>query len=112
MFILNFLTQYFDDFFLKPFCHSFLGFVVEFFSYPVIAGFMTAAALNIGSSQINSLLGITGRSQDFLNTWIHVFTHIKETRKWDAILGFTTIVFLVLTKVRKDMEPLLGAMSF
>ncbi|XP_018563097.1 sodium-independent sulfate anion transporter-like isoform X2 [Anoplophora glabripennis] len=83
-----------------------LGFVVEFFSYPVIAGFTTAAALNIGSSQINSLLGITGRSQDFLNTWIHVFTHIKETRKWDAILGFTTIVFLVLTKQLRDYGTL------
>ncbi|XP_018563079.1 sodium-independent sulfate anion transporter-like isoform X3 [Anoplophora glabripennis] len=75
-----------------------LGFIVEFFSYPVIAGFTTAAALNIASSQIKSLLGIAGKSQEFLESWIYVVEHIKETRKWDAVLGFTTIVFLVITK--------------
>lgn len=84
-------------------CIIILGFIVEFFSYPVIAGFTTAAALNIASSQIKSLLGIAGKSQEFLEAWVYVFEHIKETRKWDAILGFTTIVFLVITKVRRSL---------
>ncbi|KAG5888753.1 hypothetical protein JTB14_021500 [Gonioctena quinquepunctata] len=75
-----------------------LGFVVEFFSYPVIAGFTTAAALNIASSQIKSLLGIAGKSDTFLTAWISVFEHIKETRLPDFLLGFLTIIFLVIAK--------------
>lgn len=82
------------------------GFIVEFFSYPVIAGFTTAAALNIASSQIKSLLGIAGKSQEFLESWVYVFEHITETRMWDAILGFTTIIFLVITKVRQCIGTL------
>ncbi|KAJ8978076.1 hypothetical protein NQ317_000634 [Molorchus minor] len=76
-----------------------LGFIVEFFSYPVTAGFTTAAALNIASSQIKSLFGITGKSNAFLEAWISVFEHIGEIRKWDTLLGFITILFLVVAKV-------------
>ncbi|KAJ8959231.1 hypothetical protein NQ318_022494 [Aromia moschata] len=74
------------------------GFIVEFFSYPVIAGFTTAAAFNIASSQIKGLLGINGKSNAFLEAWISVFENIGQTRKWDTILGVITIVFLVITK--------------
>lgn len=73
-----------------------LGFVVEFFSYPIITGFTTAAALSIGSSQLKSLLGIKGSANEFLEAWKSVILHIGETRKWDAILGFCSIVFLFI----------------
>ncbi|XP_072385633.1 sodium-independent sulfate anion transporter isoform X1 [Diabrotica undecimpunctata] len=75
-----------------------LGFIVEFFSYPVIAGFTTAAALNIASSQIKSLLGIAGKSDTFLTAWISVFENIKQTRLADSLMGLFTIIFLVMAK--------------
>ncbi|XP_057659496.1 sodium-independent sulfate anion transporter isoform X5 [Diorhabda carinulata] len=75
-----------------------LGFIVEFFSYPVIAGFTTAAAFNIASSQIKSLLGIPGKSDTFLTAWISVFENIKKTRLADTLMGFFVIVFLVIAK--------------
>lgn len=87
-------------YFRLPITYDFSGFIlVEFFSYPVIAGFTTAAALNIGSSQIKSLFGIKGKSDTFLGAWIKVFEHIAETRQWDALLGVCTIIFLVFAKV-------------
>lgn len=79
----------------------FSGFIVEFFSYPVIAGFTTAAALNIGSSQVKSLLGIPGKSDNFLQAWISVFHEIKKISLPDSLLGLVTIVFLVTAKVFK-----------
>lgn len=73
-----------------------LGFVVEFFSFPVITGFTIAAALSIACSQLNPILGIKGSAREFLQAWISLFEHIGETRKWDAILGFTSIFCLVV----------------
>ncbi|KAJ8959232.1 hypothetical protein NQ318_022495 [Aromia moschata] len=75
-----------------------LGFIVDFFSYPVIAGFTTAAALNIASSQLRGLLGITGSSDAFLDTIISVLQDISQTSKWDALLGLFSIIFLALSK--------------
>ncbi|XP_060529624.1 sodium-independent sulfate anion transporter-like isoform X2 [Cylas formicarius] len=71
-----------------------LGFLVEFFSFPIISGFTTAAAINIACTQLKSLLGISGKSSNFLEAWESVFKHIGETRKWDSILGFASIVCL------------------
>ncbi|KAF7278208.1 hypothetical protein GWI33_008702 [Rhynchophorus ferrugineus] len=79
-----------------------LGFVVEFFSYPVITGFTTAAALSIACSQLKGLLGIKGSANEFLEAWKTVIEHISETRKWDATLGFVSIAFLfVFRYIRK-----------
>ncbi|CAH1996916.1 unnamed protein product [Acanthoscelides obtectus] len=75
-----------------------LGFIVNFFSYPIIAGFTTAAALNIASSQIKSLFGIAGKSDSFLAAWVALFKHIGEARLWDTLLGCFTIIFLVIAK--------------
>ncbi|XP_060529626.1 sodium-independent sulfate anion transporter-like [Cylas formicarius] len=72
-----------------------LGFLVEFFSYPVISGFTTAAAISIGSTQLKSLMGIPGPSGTFLEAWESFFRNIRQTRKWDATLGFTSIIILL-----------------
>ncbi|KAF5289752.1 hypothetical protein FQA39_LY03669 [Lamprigera yunnana] len=75
-----------------------LGFLVEFFSYPVIAGFTTAAAIQIGSSQIKSLLGIPGKANEFLEAWINVFKNIKQINVWDTLLGVVSIILLICMK--------------
>lgn len=72
---------------------------MEFFSYPVIAGFTSAAALTIAASQFKTILGIPGKANEFLDALISVFENITETQKWDAILGFSTFAALLLMRV-------------
>ncbi|XP_068084369.1 sodium-independent sulfate anion transporter [Anabrus simplex] len=81
-----------------------LGFLVDFISVPVTAGFTSAAALTIASAQVKGLLGIKGKSNDFLESWISVFEHIDETREWDVTLGVCTIVCLLLMKKLNDFQ--------
>ncbi|XP_066250639.1 sodium-independent sulfate anion transporter-like [Euwallacea similis] len=71
-----------------------LGFLVEFFSFPVISGFTTAAALNIACSQLKSLLGIPGPANQFLETWESFFANIRKVKLWDSLLGVITIIFV------------------
>jgi len=75
------------------------GFLIEFIAAPVIAGFTTAAALAIGTSQVKSLLGLKFEAESFVSTWAAVFEHIRETRIWDAVMGFSCITLLLLLRV-------------
>jgi sodium-independent sulfate anion transporter 11 len=75
-----------------------LGFVIEFFSYPIIAGFICGGSFQIASSQLKSLFGIPGKSDNFLQSWKSVFENISEISLWDTVLGVTSIVFLVILK--------------
>uniref|UniRef100_A0AAG5CNA4 STAS domain-containing protein n=1 Tax=Anopheles atroparvus TaxID=41427 RepID=A0AAG5CNA4_ANOAO len=79
------------------------GFVVQFISMPVITGFITAAAITIISSQLKSLMGISssGKSSEFVDTWINLYENIGETRLWDSILGFTSLFILILLTLIK-----------
>lgn len=76
-----------------------LGFLVEFISFPVTAGFTSAAALQIASSQIKPLLGQSGKAEGFLEAWVSVFRHFNETKFWDTILGVTAILILAVMRV-------------
>ncbi|CAG9767317.1 unnamed protein product [Ceutorhynchus assimilis] len=71
-----------------------LGFLVEFFSVPVISGFTTAAALSIACSQLKPLFGLKGSAGSFLKAWEELFEHIGQIRKWDAVLGFVSMALL------------------
>ncbi|CAD7084099.1 unnamed protein product [Hermetia illucens] len=75
-----------------------LGFLVQFISAPVTNGFTTAAAITIASGQVNSLLGIPSKSNEFLESWENFFDHIEETRPWDATLGVLTLICLLLLR--------------
>uniref|UniRef100_A0A182QWX7 STAS domain-containing protein n=1 Tax=Anopheles farauti TaxID=69004 RepID=A0A182QWX7_9DIPT len=75
-----------------------LGFLVQFISMPVTAGFTSAAAITIASGQVKSLLGLPGRSNEFVDSWINVYRHIGETKVWDAALGIATIAMLLLLR--------------
>ncbi|XP_055632192.1 sodium-independent sulfate anion transporter-like isoform X2 [Toxorhynchites rutilus septentrionalis] len=81
-----------------------LGFLVQFISMPVTAGFTTAAAITIGSGQVKSLLGLPGKSNEFLESWINVFENIQQTRPWDTVLGVGTIVILLLMMQLKNLR--------
>ncbi|ETN65233.1 sulfate transporter [Anopheles darlingi] len=75
-----------------------LGFLVQFISMPVTAGFTSAAAITIASGQVKSLLGLPGRSNEFIDSWENVFKHYDETKLWDALLGTATIVVLLVLR--------------
>ncbi len=79
-----------------------LGNAVNFVSHPVILGFMNAAALIIGLSQLDMLLGIPkGRSDFFLmDVWEMLgylpLTHLPTL----AMSVFTVVLLLGVKKVR------------
>ena len=83
-----------------------LGFLIDFISVPVIAGFTSAAALTIASGQVKSLLGLTIPSDEkshlhlgVVDGWIDVFTHIKTCRWQDATLGVLCCILLLSLRV-------------
>lgn len=77
---------------------------MEFISFPVTAGFVSAAALTIASSQLKSLLGIKGSGNEFLESWKNVFHNIQDTRAGDITLGVCTIILLLIGQVQYLMH--------
>ncbi|XP_048516226.1 sodium-independent sulfate anion transporter-like isoform X1 [Athalia rosae] len=75
-----------------------LGFLLDFISLPVIAGFTSGAAITIASSQFKPILGIPGSSSSFVDSIVSVFTNLDQIGWWDTLLGFGTVAFLVLLK--------------
>ncbi|XP_046987854.1 sodium-independent sulfate anion transporter-like isoform X1 [Schistocerca americana] len=81
-----------------------LGFLVDFISVPVTSAFTSAAALNIASSQLKGLLGIGGKSDSFLESWINVVNNIEQTQLWDVVLGVSTIIVLVFLQKINEFD--------
>ncbi|KAI8039933.1 sodium-independent sulfate anion transporter [Drosophila gunungcola] len=81
-----------------------MGVLVRFISIPVITGFTMAAAVTIGSAQINNIVGLTSPSNDLLPAWKNFFTHLPSIRVWDALLGVSSLVFLLLMTLVKDIK--------
>ncbi|XP_011503518.1 PREDICTED: sodium-independent sulfate anion transporter-like, partial [Ceratosolen solmsi marchali] len=75
-----------------------LGFLVNFISMPVICGFTNAAAIIIGTSQINDLLGISGHNESFIKTIKTFVKNFNEIRLYDALLGTFSIIILIVLK--------------
>ncbi|XP_026673155.1 sodium-independent sulfate anion transporter-like isoform X2 [Ceratina calcarata] len=75
-----------------------LGFLVEFVSMPVISGFTNAAAIIIGTSQLGTLLGLSGRSDSFVDAIVKVLDHVNEITAWDPLLGVCSMIVLVCLK--------------
>lgn len=72
-----------------------LGAIVSFISHPVIVGFTNAAALIIGLSQLNKLLGVSiGRSNSFLADIWGVLEQIRETHVPTLLIGVSAFVLM------------------
>ncbi|KAL7303389.1 hypothetical protein TKK_0004574 [Trichogramma kaykai] len=72
-----------------------VGFLVDFISMPVIAGFTNAAAIIIGSSQIGTLLGIQGRAESFVDAMRKLVERFDEIQLGDTLLGVFSMILLV-----------------
>ena len=82
-----------------------LGFLANFLSHPVIAGFITASGIIIAASQMKNILGIDASGHNLLEIIASLFEHLGEVNWITVIIGVTTTAFLFW--VRKGLLPLL-----
>ena len=88
-----------------------LGFIIDFISVPVIAGFVTAASITIASKQLGKVFGLDTSKQlpenfpsflkdGVIKTWANVINRWDSLRLNDTILGLSCIVILLGLRVR------------
>ncbi|MDW3223831.1 MAG: sulfate permease [Paracoccaceae bacterium] len=85
-----------------------VGFVANFLSHPVIAGFITASGIIIAASQLKHILGIEAHGHNLLELVTSLAQHMHEANWITAIIGITATGFLFW--VRKGLKPLLQRM--
>ncbi len=72
------------------------GVLLNFLSHPVLLGFVNAAALIIGLSQLPLLLGIPARqSEHFLLDMWQVVAHLDAVHELSLVFGLSAILLLV-----------------
>jgi SulP family sulfate permease len=77
-----------------------LGFVANFLSHPVIAGFITAAGLIIAAGQVPHILGISGGGQSLIEIVARIAANIGGVNLATLALGVPTVAFLWWAKAR------------
>lgn len=83
-----------------------LGVVVNFLSHPVIVGFTNAAAMIIGLSQVNKLLGLPmGRSESFIRDIWDVFKQVGDTHWPTLAMGLIAIAIMLFVKRKAPKLP-------
>ncbi|WP_322892826.1 MULTISPECIES: SulP family inorganic anion transporter [unclassified Yoonia] len=82
-----------------------LGFVANFLSHPVIAGFITASGLIIAASQIKHILGISADGHNLLDLLVSLGRNLGNIHWITAVIGVLATAFLFW--VRKGLKPLL-----
>ena len=82
-----------------------LGFLANFLSHPVIAGFITASGILIAASQLRHILGIEGEGHTLVEILASLWAHLGEVNLITLLLGVTTTAFLFW--VRGGLKPLL-----
>ncbi|XP_078691502.1 sodium-independent sulfate anion transporter-like isoform X3 [Branchiostoma floridae x Branchiostoma belcheri] len=81
-----------------------LGFLVNFMAFPVISGYMSAAALIIGCGQLKLIFGLKDVRRDFIWNIYDTFRKLPETNHWDLTLGVISFVILLIMKWLKDRD--------
>jgi len=83
-----------------------LGFLVNFLSHPVITGFTSAAAIIIGLSQLQHLLGIPlPRTNQIYEIVYHAIQDISATNIPTLLLGVAGITVITALKTWKKTFP-------
>ncbi|UOA32662.1 putative sulfate transporter [Sulfitobacter sp. DSM 110093] len=82
-----------------------LGFLANFLSHPVIAGFITASGILIAASQLRHILGIEGTGHTLVEILGSLWAHLGEVNPITLLLGVTATAFLFW--VRGGLKPLL-----
>ncbi len=82
-----------------------LGFLANFLSHPVIAGFITASGLLIAASQLKHILGISAHGHTLPEILMSLAAHLHEVN-WRAMLiggGATAFLFWVRRSLKAGL---------
>lgn len=82
-----------------------LGFLANFLSHPVIAGFITASGIIIAASQLKHILGINAGGHNLYELVISLFEHLNEINWITFAIGIGATAFLFW--VRRGLKPFL-----
>lgn len=77
----------------------YIGFLIDFISGPVNAGFTSAVAILIIVSQIKDIIGVHAMGTTLLTTVTSIYRDLNNFRLGDAILGLTCFVVILLLRV-------------
>ncbi|MGB5560425.1 MAG: SulP family inorganic anion transporter, partial [Paracoccaceae bacterium] len=86
-----------------------LGFLANFLSHPVIAGFITASGILIATSQLKHILGISASGQTLPEILHSLATHLGQINLPTLVIGVAATAFLFW--VRKGLKPRLLALG-
>ena len=82
-----------------------LGFLANFLSHPVIAGFITASGILIATSQLKHILGVSAHGHTLPEMLTSIFAHLNEINWITVAIGVSAAGFLFW--VRGNLKPLL-----
>lgn len=86
-----------------------LGFLANFLSHPVIAGFITASGILIATSQLKHIMGVSASGHTLPEMLRSIYEHLGEINWITVIIGLGATAFLFW--VRKGLKPLLKRMG-
>ena len=86
-----------------------LGFMANFLSHPVIAGFITASGIIIAASQLKNIFGIEAHGHNLVQILSSMPGYLGEINWITATIGILTAAFLFW--VRKGLLPLLRGLG-
>ncbi len=82
-----------------------LGFIANFLSHPVIAGFISASGLLIAASQIGPMVGLKAEGQGMVAQLVFLIENIDRANGPTAVIGAASLAALVW--MRRGLKPLL-----
>lgn len=86
-----------------------LGFLANFLSHPVIAGFITASGILIAASQLKHILGIPAHGHTLPEMLSSIMAHLGGVNWITVLIGVAATGFLFW--VRKHLKPTLRALG-
>jgi SulP family sulfate permease len=86
-----------------------LGFLANFLSHPVIAGFISASGLLIAASQLKTILGINAHGENFVTLVLDLLRQLPVLHGLSLAVGGSVLLFLLW--VRQGLKPLLQHMG-
>jgi sulfate permease, SulP family len=75
-----------------------MGFVADFFSKPILTGYITGTALIVIASQLGKIFGISLESDDFFAKIWELITSLDQTHLLTLAVGLVTILGLLILK--------------
>lgn len=82
-----------------------LGFLVQYISQPVLVAFSSAVAIQVITSQVKGLLGITGfKGRGFLKVWEGVLGNISSIQWYDTAMSVVCVAILYFLRRLKEFN--------